>query len=52
MATPKSKTSNAGTGAALIETTNNGSNLERERVFIRRANGKAMRRLAKQLDKG
>jgi 2-oxoglutarate dehydrogenase E1 component len=33
MATPKSKTSNAGTGAALIETTNNGSNLERERVF-------------------
>ena len=33
MATPKSKTSNAGAGAALIETTNNGSNPERERVF-------------------
>jgi 2-oxoglutarate dehydrogenase E1 component len=31
MATLKSKTS--GAGAALIETTNNGSNLERERVF-------------------
>ena len=33
MATPKSKTSSAGTGAALIETANNGSNLEREGVF-------------------
>src|ERR1017187_9296819 len=30
--TPKSKTSNGGSGAAVIETSN-GSNLERERVF-------------------